>query len=58
MSFLNTTPMREALLHGQSEQAAHLAAQDDKILAILAQVEANTALTEQVKAALTGGATP
>ena len=42
----------EALLHGQSEQANHLAAQDGKILAILEQIEANTALTEQVKAAL------
>jgi len=46
----------EALLHGQSEQAAHLAAQDEKILAILAQIEANTALTEEVKAALTARA--
>lgn len=42
----------EAILHGQSEQAAHLAAQDEKILAILEQITANTALTEQVKAAL------
>jgi len=42
----------ELLLHGQSEQAAHLAAQDDKILAILEQLTANTALTEQVRAAL------
>lgn len=40
----------EAILHGQSEQAAHLAAQDDQILAILARVEANTQLTEQVHA--------
>jgi hypothetical protein len=47
----------EALLHGQSEQAAHLAAQDDKILTILTQIEANTALTEQVKAALTASGT-
>lgn len=46
----------EALLHGQSEQAAHLAAQDDKILAILAELAANTQVTEQVKAALTGAA--
>jgi hypothetical protein len=45
----------EALLHGQSEQAAHLAAQDEKILAILAQIEANTALTEEVRAALQPG---
>jgi hypothetical protein len=42
----------EALLHGQSEQARHLAAQDEKILAILKQIEANTALTEEVKAAI------
>ncbi|HMH91788.1 MAG TPA: hypothetical protein VK586_11980 [Streptosporangiaceae bacterium] len=39
----------EALLHGQSEQAAHLAAQDEKILAILAEVRANTALTAQAR---------
>jgi hypothetical protein len=43
----------EAILHGQSEQAAHLAAQDDKIIELLGQLEANTALTEQVRAALT-----
>jgi len=42
----------EAILHGQSEQANHLAAQDDKILAIIEKIEANTALTEKVKAAL------
>ena len=42
----------EALLHGQNEQAGHLAAQDGKILAILKQVEANTALTEEVKVAI------
>jgi hypothetical protein len=48
----------EAILHGQGEQANHLAAQDEKILAILAQIEANTALTEQVKAALTPPAGP
>jgi hypothetical protein len=42
----------EAILHGQGEQAAHLAAQDEKILAILTQIEANTALTEEVRAAL------
>lgn len=46
----------EALLHGQSEQAAHLAAQDDKILAILAKLEANTALTEDVRAAIANAA--
>jgi len=45
----------EAILHGQGEQAAHLAAQDDKILAILAKVEANTALTEEVRAAVAQG---
>jgi hypothetical protein len=42
----------ESLLHGQDEQAAHLAAQDEKILAILERIEANTAITEEVKAAL------
>ena len=42
----------EALLHGQAEQANHLAAQDEKILAILEQIAANTALTEEVRAAL------
>lgn len=42
----------EAILHGQGEQANHLAAQDEKIVAILAQIEANTALTEEVKAAV------
>jgi hypothetical protein len=42
----------EALLHGQSEQANHLAAQDEKILAILARIEQNTALTEEVRAAI------
>jgi hypothetical protein len=46
----------EALLHGQDQQAQHLAAQDEKILAILTQIEANTALTEEVRAAL--GASP
>jgi len=30
----------EAILHGQDEQAAHLAAQDEKILQILANVQA------------------
>ena len=42
----------EALLHGQGEQANHLAAKDEKILAILERLEANTALTEEVRAAL------
>jgi hypothetical protein len=42
----------EAILHGQGEQAAHLAAQDEKILAILEQTAANTALTQEVKAAV------
>ena len=32
----------EALLHGQSEQAAHLAAQDEKILAILDRLDTGT----------------
>jgi hypothetical protein len=45
----------EALLHGQSEQANHLGAQDDKILAILAQVQANTTLTEAIRNALPAG---
>jgi hypothetical protein len=40
----------EALLHGQSEQAAHLAAQDDKIIDLLEQVKTNTDLTAQVHA--------
>jgi hypothetical protein len=48
----------EALLHGQSEQAAHLAAQDDKILAILEQIAANTALTEEVRAAIAAKTSP
>ena len=48
----------EALLHGQSEQANHLAAQDEKILAILERIEANTALTEEVKAAVAAAARP
>lgn len=38
----------EALLHGQGEQATHLGAQDDKIIAILEQLQANTALTETI----------
>ena len=42
----------EAILHAQDQAAQHLAAQDDKILAILEQVAANTALTQEVKAAL------
>lgn len=42
----------EAILHAQDQAAQHLAAQDEKILAILDRVEANTALTEQVKAAV------
>ena len=41
-----------ALLHGQGEQANHLAAQDDKILAILTQVQAGNALTEDIRNAL------
>jgi hypothetical protein len=38
----------EAILHGQGEQARHLAAQDDQILAILGEIKANTELTQQV----------
>ena len=48
----------EALLHGQSEQAAHLAAQDEKILAILERIDANTVLTQEVRAAIAQGAAP
>ncbi len=44
----------ELLLHGQAEQAAHLAAQDEKILAILAEVRANTALTQEARDAALG----
>jgi hypothetical protein len=53
----------EAILHGESEQAAHLAAQDEKIvamdgkiLAILTEISLNTQLTEQVRAAVTPAA--
>ena len=42
----------EALLHGQSEQAKHLEAQDEKILAILTEISLNTQLTEEVKTAV------
>jgi hypothetical protein len=42
----------EASLQGLGQQAQHLAAQDDKILAILAAIEANTALTEQARDAI------
>jgi hypothetical protein len=45
----------EAILHGQDEQAAHLAAQDEKILAILAEVKANTKLTRQVAGLVEAG---
>ena len=48
----------EALLHGQDQQAQHLAAQDDKILAILERIEANTALMQEVKVAVAQGAAP
>lgn len=41
----------EAILHGQAEQANHLAAQDEKILAILAEVRENTQLTKKALAA-------
>ena len=47
----------EAILHQQDQTAQHLAAQDDKILAILERIDANTALTEQVKAALSAATT-
>jgi hypothetical protein len=46
----------EALLHGQDQQAQHLAAQDDKILAILAAIEANTAVTEEARDAIRAAA--
>ena len=42
----------EAILHAQDQAAEHLAAQDEKILAILERIDANTALTEEVKAAV------
>ena len=42
----------EATLHGQGEQEKHLAAQDEKIMAILERIDANTALTQEVKAAV------
>jgi hypothetical protein len=42
----------EAILHQQDQVARHLAAQDEKILAILERIDTNTALTEEVKAAL------
>jgi hypothetical protein len=46
----------ELILHGQSEQANHLAAQDDKILAILAELAANTQMTQQARdAAIAAG---
>ena len=48
----------EALLHGQDQAARHLAAQDEKILAILERIEANTALTEEVKAAVARASAP
>lgn len=39
----------EAILHEQDQTAQHLAAQDEKILAILAEVQANTALTAELR---------
>jgi hypothetical protein len=48
----------EALLHGQGEQGAHLAAQDEKILDILKRIEANTELTRQVHALVTTAPPP
>jgi hypothetical protein len=47
----------EAILHEQGEQAAHLGAQDDKIIAILEQLQANTALTEAISRVLAAAAT-
>jgi hypothetical protein len=50
----------EAILHSQDQVAAHLAAQDEKILAILAELAANTTLTQQARDLLDGltGSTP
>lgn len=48
----------EAILHAQDQAAQHLAAQDEKILAILERIEANTALTEEVKAAVARASAP
>ena len=45
----------ELLLHEQDQQAAHLAAQDDKILSILAEIRENTALTKQIAAEKAAG---
>ena len=41
----------EAILHGQGEQANHLSAQDEKILAILDRLDATTTVAADVKAA-------
>ena len=48
----------EAGLHEQQQAALHLAAQDEKILDILERIEQNTALTEEVKAAVAAAARP
>ena len=55
----------EAILQGQDQQARHLAAQDDKILAleekslaILAAIEANTAVSTQARDAALAAANP
>lgn len=48
----------EAILHAQDQVAQHLAAQDEKILAILERIDANTALTQEVKAAVRAAASP
>jgi hypothetical protein len=48
----------EAGLHEQAQAAAHLAAQDEQILAILERIDANTALTEEVKAAVRAATSP
>ena len=48
----------EVILHQQDQTVQHLAAQDEKILAILERIDANTALTQEVRAAIAQGAAP
>lgn len=48
----------ETILHEQDQVAQHLAAQDEKILAILERIDANTALTEEVKQAVRAATSP
>jgi hypothetical protein len=48
----------EAILHGQDQVAAHLSAQDDKILAALDAIAANTAITEAVRVAVAEAGSP